>query len=51
MIGCGASQNIVAINNDSKASVFEDATFGVVGDWSNVLPSMIKAIKEIKSDH
>ena len=51
MIGCRASQNIVAINNDSEASVFEVATFGIVGDWSNVLPSMIKAIKEIKSDH
>ena len=51
MIGCESSQNIVAINNDSYASVFDDATFGVVGDWSKVLPSMIKTIKEIKSDH
>ena len=47
MAGCSASKNIVAINRDADANIFKDASFGVVGDWKNVLPSFIETVREL----
>jgi electron transfer flavoprotein alpha subunit len=48
MAGCSGAKNIVAINRDEEANIFKAANFGVVGDWKNVLPSFIKAVRELK---
>jgi electron transfer flavoprotein alpha subunit len=47
MAGCSGSETIVAINRDPNANIFNEAKFGVVGDWKIVLPIMIQKIKDI----
>ena len=47
MAGCSASKHIVAINRDADANIFKSASFGVVGDWKNVLPSFIETVREL----
>ncbi|MDA0770352.1 MAG: hypothetical protein BZY79_00080 [SAR202 cluster bacterium Casp-Chloro-G4] len=47
MAGCAASKNIVAINRDADANIFKAASFGVVGDWKNVMPSFIETVREL----
>jgi electron transfer flavoprotein alpha subunit len=48
MAGCSAARNIVAVNSDRDANIFKEARFGVVGDWSKVLPSLIATLRDIK---
>ncbi|MEE8421819.1 MAG: electron transfer flavoprotein subunit alpha/FixB family protein [Dehalococcoidia bacterium] len=45
MAGCSGSKTIVAINRDEEANIFKSARFGVVGDYKQVLPPLIEAIK------
>ena len=47
MAGCSASKNIIAINRDRDANIFKACSFGVVGDWKNVLPSFIETVREL----
>lgn len=47
MAGCSASKNIVAINRDADANIFKASSYGVVGDWKNVLPSFIETVREL----
>ena len=44
--GMSDSQKIIAINNDPKAPIFNVAHYKIVGDLNEVIPMMIKAIKE-----
>jgi electron transfer flavoprotein alpha subunit len=44
--GMDQSQKIVAVNNDPTAPIFDIAHFKVVGDLHDVVPKMIKTIKE-----
>jgi electron transfer flavoprotein alpha subunit len=44
--GMNQSQKIVAINNDPQAPIFDAAHYKIVGDLNEVVPKMIKAIKE-----
>lgn len=44
--GMSESQKIIAINNDPDAPIFNIAHYKIVGDLTQVLPMMIKAIKE-----
>ncbi|UCC96360.1 MAG: electron transfer flavoprotein subunit alpha/FixB family protein [Phycisphaerales bacterium] len=44
--GMSQSQKIVAINNDSEAPIFGVAHYKIVGDLNDVVPKMIKSIKE-----
>jgi electron transfer flavoprotein alpha subunit len=44
--GMSDSQKIIAINNDPEAPIFSIAHYKVVGDLNDVVPKMIKAIKE-----
>ena len=50
MAGCSGSKNIVAINKDADANIFKAARFGIVGDYKNVLPPLIEAIKKAKAE-
>ncbi len=47
MAGCSSSRAIVAVNTDPDASIFKDARFGVVGDWSKVLPALVSALRDV----
>lgn len=44
--GMNQSQKIVAINNDPEAPIFNIAHYKIVGDLNEVVPKMIKAIRE-----
>ena len=47
MAGCSASKNIIAINKDGDANIFKEASFGVVGDWEQILPAFTEAAREL----
>lgn len=49
MAGCSSARNIVAINRDPVANIFAHARFGVVGDWSKVLPAFIAACADLRN--
>jgi len=44
--GMEESAKIIAINKDPEAPIFSVAHYGIVGDFKQVIPMMIKAIKE-----
>jgi electron transfer flavoprotein alpha subunit len=44
--GMEESAKIVAVNKDPQAPIFSVAHYGIVGDFRQVIPTMIKAIKE-----
>jgi electron transfer flavoprotein alpha subunit len=44
-VGMQSSENIVAINKDSNAPIFEFSDLGVVGDLNKILPKLTEAIK------
>jgi len=50
MAGCSGSKNIVAINKDPDANIFKTARFGIVGDFKQVMPPLIEAIKKVKAE-
>ena len=51
LAGVSSSKCIVAINKDKEAPVFESADYGVIGDAQIVLPELVKAVKEFKSEN
>ncbi|MFC1956859.1 electron transfer flavoprotein subunit alpha/FixB family protein [Chloroflexota bacterium] len=48
--GCSGAKTIVAINKDPEANIFREASFGVVGDWKQVLPPLTAKVKELLAD-
>lgn len=48
MAGCSGSKNIIAINRDAGAAIFQEARFGVVGDWKKIIPAFEAKIKELQ---
>jgi electron transfer flavoprotein alpha subunit len=47
-VGMQASENIVAINKDSNAPIFEFCDLGIVGDLNKIVPKLTEAIKAKK---
>jgi electron transfer flavoprotein alpha subunit len=47
-VGMQASENIVAINKDANAPIFEYCDLGVVGDLNKIVPKLNEAIKAKK---
>ena len=50
MAGCGGSKNIVAINKDADANIYNFCRFGVVEDYKKVLPPLTAALRELAGD-
>jgi electron transfer flavoprotein alpha subunit len=44
-VGMQSSENIVAINKDSNAPIFEFSDLGVVGDLNKIVPKLTEAVK------
>jgi electron transfer flavoprotein alpha subunit len=48
-VGMQSSENIVAINKDSNAPIFEFSDLGIVGDLNKILPKLTEAVKAKKA--
>ena len=47
-VGMQSSENIVAINKDANAPIFEFSDLGIVGDLNKILPKLADAVKAKK---
>jgi electron transfer flavoprotein alpha subunit len=47
-VGMQGSENIVAINKDPNAPIFEFSDLGIVGDLNKILPKLTEAVKAKK---
>lgn len=48
MAGCSGSKNIIAINKDAEANIFNASRFGIVEDYKKVLPALVEAVKKLR---
>lgn len=48
LVGMQSSDIIVAINKNPEAPIFSVATYGIVGDAHDIVPMLIRKIREIK---
>jgi electron transfer flavoprotein alpha subunit len=49
-VGMQGSENIVAINKDANAPIFEFSDLGIVGDLNKILPKLSAAIKAKRAE-
>src|SRR5881398_2892796 len=47
-VGMQSSENIVAINKDANAPIFEFSDLGIVGDLNKIVPKLAEAVKAKK---
>jgi electron transfer flavoprotein alpha subunit len=48
-VGMQSSENIIAINKDANAPIFEFSDLGIVGDLNKIMPKLTEAIKAKKA--
>lgn len=49
LAGMQESEKIVVVNTDPKASLFEIADYGVVGNFAQVVPELIRQLRALKA--
>ena len=49
-VGVRKAGTVVAINNNARAPIFKAADFGILGDYAEVVPALIGAIKKRRAD-
>lgn len=47
LAGCSGSSHIVAINNDDGAHIFNEANYGIIGDWEPVMNGFMNKLHEL----
>lgn len=45
-VGIGKAGTVIAINSSARAPIFQSADFGIVGDYTEVVPELIRALEE-----
>jgi electron transfer flavoprotein alpha subunit len=48
MVGIKEAELMVAINMDPQAPIFEQCDLGLVGDFKEIVPALVKAIQDYK---
>ena len=49
IVGMKGARNIIAINKDAEAPIFEIADFGVVGNLFDIVPALTEEVKKAKA--
>ena len=49
-IGMQRADNVVAINTNPKAPIFQHATFGLVGDWKVLVPVLTRHLQMVRGE-
>jgi electron transfer flavoprotein alpha subunit len=47
LAGMSGSKVIVAINNDANAPIFQKATYGIVGDFAEIIPALTEEFRKV----
>lgn len=50
MLGVQKAEHIIAINNDPEAPIFKSCDFGVVGDYTEVIPAFLNKVKAARAE-
>jgi electron transfer flavoprotein alpha subunit len=50
LVGMQDSEQIIAINKDATAPIFEVAHLGIVGDVLQIVPAVTKRLRESKAE-
>ena len=49
LAGMASSERVIAVNKDAEASIFKVADFGIVGDLSEIVPTLIRRLSEVRA--